>query len=144
MLAIAVAARLATRAHAGQVDKSGQPYIEHCRRVAETVLSRNLQEAKVVAWLHDILEDTDVTESELRSYFNVVVVDAVVALTHPKGERNDIYWERVRNNPLARQVKIADIYDNLRPERLTLLDSKTVARLKMKYNKALNVLTQGG
>lgn len=139
MLAIAVAARLATRAHAGQVDKSGQPYIEHCQRVSESVEG---VQTKVVAWLHDILEDTDVTESELRSYFNVVVVDAVVALTHPDGERNDIYWKRICSNPLARQVKIADIYDNLRPERLALLDPKTVARLTTKYNKALTVITQ--
>ena len=128
---------LATQAHSGQVDKSGYPYIDHCRRVANSVEGI---EAKTVAWLHDVLEDTNLTESDLRASFDTEVVGAVVALTHLKGERNDIYWERIRHNALARKVKIEDIHDNIDPIRLALLDSKTVNRLVAKYNKALALL----
>lgn len=137
---IALARCLAVHAHAGQVDKAGKPYIEHCQRVADSILDAK---AKTVAWLHDVLEDTEVTESDLRLLFDAEIVDAVVAITHPDGERNDVYWERIANNPLARQVKIADIHDNLRPERLAPLDFDTVSRLTAKYNKALLIITRG-
>ena len=128
---------LATQAHAGQVDKLGAPYIEHCERVASMLVD---SDAKTVAWLHDVLEDTATTEQGLRGQFSSSIVDAIVAITHLPNERNTIYWQRVKSNELARRVKIADIYDNSDPRRLALLDAATAKRLVLKYERALEVL----
>jgi (p)ppGpp synthase/HD superfamily hydrolase len=129
---------LARRVHSGQVDKSGAPYVEHCRRVAAKLTD---ELAKVVAWLHDVLEDTDTSEAELRSQFGDEAIDAVVALTRISGEAPEEYYARVRANELALQVKLADIADNLDPERLAVLEPATAARLMQKYDKALQDLT---
>lgn len=128
---------IAVQAHAGQIDKSGYPYIGHCNRVADRVIGDT---EKAIAWLHDTLEDTTVTEQDLRACFSTVIVDAVVALTHPRNEPNTIYWARVKANELARYVKLADIEDNLDPIRLQNLDAETVSRLVAKYEKARMVL----
>lgn len=131
------AEKLARRLHSGQFDKSGAPYAEHPRRVAAKLLD---SESKTVAWLHDVLEDTEVDEAALRAEFDGPVVDAVVALTRIQGEPAEAYYARVRRNALARQVKLADIHDNLDPSRLALLSSETVERLVVKYGKALLAL----
>lgn len=128
---------LARRLHSDQVDKSGATYSEHCRRVAAKLIDA---QSKTVAWLHDVLEDTEVDEGALRAQFDAAIVDAVVALTRIKGEASEVYYARVRANALARQVKLADIHDNLDPSRLALLNSETVERLVVKYGKALLAL----
>lgn len=128
-----LAADVADRAHAGQVDKGGVPYVEHCQRVAARL---DTPVAQTVALLHDVLEDTGTPEAELRSTFGDEVVDAVVALTRVKGEPDERYYARVRGNELALQVKLADIDDNLDPARLALLDGPTVDHLLAKYDKA--------
>ena len=88
--------------------------------------------------MHDVLEDDpETTEDELRVQFDDAIVDAVVALTRVKGEADEVYYARVRCNELARQVKHADIHDNLDPLRTALLDPATVERLGTKYGKAL-------
>lgn len=125
---------LATSAHHGQTDKAGKPYIEHPRRVAAKLES---SEAKTVAWLHDVLEDTDISEAELREGFPDDVVDAVVALTKRPGQPTAEYYAQVRTRPLARQVKHADIHDNLDPLRMALLDEATFERFATKYGKAI-------
>lgn len=93
-----LAESLARRVHAGDVDKAGVPYIEHPRRVAAKLTKPN---ARTVAWLHDVLEDTPTTESELRAQFDGEVVDAVVALTRIDGEAPEAYYARVRANELG-------------------------------------------
>jgi len=125
---------LASRVHAGQVDKSGVAYVEHCRRVADKLTDTP---ARTVAWLHDVLEDTETSENELRSQFDDSIVDAVVALTRRGTEESGDYYRRVRANELARQVKRADIHDNLDPLRLALLDEVEANRLSAKYGNAL-------
>lgn len=132
-----LAEHFAIRAHKGQVDKSGVAYAEHCRRVARKLTD---ERAKAVAWLHDVLEDTDASEDELRPKFGDGIVDAVVALTRREDEAADDYYARVRGNDLARQVKLADIHDNLDPLRLSVLDFQTAGRLVTKYSKALNAI----
>lgn len=128
---------LAATAHANQTDKSGAPYIEHCLRVAARLAD---DESRTVALLHDVLEDTAVTEVELREMFDTAIVDAVVAITRREGESPEAYYARVRENPLARRVKLADIHDNLEPARIARLDADTQRRLLAKYGAALIAL----
>lgn len=129
---------IARAAHAGQVDKSGHPYIEHPARVAESVQGDELLEA--IAWLHDVVEDTNVQLVDLQQQFPQDVVDAVDAITHRPHEPRSEYYARVRSNRLALLVKRADIADNTDPARIALLDAPTRARLAAKYDAALKAL----
>ncbi len=131
------AENLARRLHAHQVDKSGAPYWRHCQRVAAKLTD---PVAKTVAWLHDVLEDTSWGEIELRKEFDGAVVNAVVVLTRVKNDAPEVYYRRVRANELARQVKVADIHDNLDPARLAQLDPSVRDKLAVKYGKALVAL----
>lgn len=95
---------------------------------------------RVVAVLHDILEDTSVTVSELAEYFDLTTIGAVKAITHNVGEPYKDYLNRVKENPIALVVKIADIKDNASPSRLYKLDRDTIQRLTIKYSEALKFL----
>ncbi|MBF9061037.1 HD domain-containing protein [Rhodobacterales bacterium HKCCSP123] len=124
---------VAFRAHAGQTDKSGAPYIGHVVRVAAGVVT---VEEVVVALLHDVVEDTDVTLAALEQHFPVHILQAVGAITRRPSEAPAEYYARVAANPLARAVKAADIADNSSPARMSLLDDATRGRLSEKYAKA--------
>lgn len=113
---------LATRAHAGQTDKGGQPYIEHPMRVMLEVSLR----AKVAAILHDVVEDTAIGLEDLAAYgVDDVSLDAIDLLTRPGGDDRPTYADYVKRicdadgeaGDVAREVKLADLNDNLRPER---------------------------
>lgn len=138
------ASEVARSAHAGQTDKSGADYISHPQRVAANV--RELfpdapREAIAVAWLHDVVEDTGVGFADLqREGFSEEVVQAVDAMTKRGGEPMAAYFARVRENPLARMVKAADLKDNTDPARVALLDAETAERLRVKYEKARQLL----
>ncbi|QDY48752.1 phosphohydrolase [Stenotrophomonas maltophilia] len=133
------AKELAHRAHAGQVDKAGRPYIEHVARVAAAVSDD--PEAEAVAWLHDVLEDCAIEFVREVRHFHQRVNFAVKELT--RGNSSDeVYYALIRNDPLALRVKLADIADNSSEERLALLDEKTAARLRRKYAKAIRELTK--
>lgn len=136
------AAALAGRAHAGQTDKAGRPYIEHPSRVAARVAERYPDNivARGIAWLHDVVEDTDVTLEEIRAQFGPEVADGVDAITHRPGEPREDYYRRVAANPTALLVKGADLDDNGDPERLAMLDAATRVRLEAKYAKARTAL----
>jgi len=104
------ALRIAKKAHRGQVDKGGRAYIHHPRRVAALVKS---DEAKIVAVLHDVCEDTFITLSDLRAKgFSESVVEAIDAITKRKDEDYLTYITRVKENELATFVKIADATHN--------------------------------
>lgn len=133
------ARELAHRAHSGQLDKAGRPYIEHVERVAAAVSDN--PDAEAVAWLHDCMEDAPWTEEKIRCNFPLEVSLAVAALTRWRGHSAGWYYDRLRENPLALRVKLADIADNADESRLALLDEKTAARLRRKYAKALEALT---
>lgn len=138
------ARQLAERAHAGQVDKAGRPYIEHLTRVALAVADRTESPGllQAVAWLHDVLEDTDVRVQDLHEAgMPAEVVEAVVAITHHPNEPRVDYYARVKANELARLVKLADVADNADPNRLALLDDETRQRLHRKYTIAENFLS---
>lgn len=129
---------LAHRAHAGQVDMAGRRYIEHVARVAEAVSDD--PEAEAVAWLHDVLEDCPGFEDEFWHTASAHVSKAVDKMTRWPGMPSHHYYVRVRNNPLALRVKLADIADNSDEARLALLDDATADRLRRKYAKARKAL----
>lgn len=136
------AQRIATVAHTGQVDKAGRPYITHPARVAARVAGDD--HAVAVAWLHDVVEDTTVTLTDLGEQFPAEVVAAVDALTRRDGEEPAEYYARVRRIPLALTVKLADLADNSDPQRLARLDDATRERLVAKYARARAELTSCG
>jgi (p)ppGpp synthase/HD superfamily hydrolase len=101
---------LAHIAHDGQVDKGGSPYIGHPLRVMNNV---ETVEEKIVAVLHDAVEDSDLTLEDLRvARFSDFIVGAIAAITKAEGEKRNDYLRRVMDNPLALRVKIADMIDN--------------------------------
>lgn len=131
------AERIAREAHAGQADKSGKPYIGHVERVAARVMS---DEEKCVAWLHDVLEDTNVLpEAEMRREFGDAITDGVLSVTHRDGESYEEFVRRAGANPLGRAVKIADLIDNSNLSRLEVVTLTDVQRQR-KYNDALMYL----
>ncbi|MEU4741471.1 HD domain-containing protein [Actinosynnema sp. NPDC023658] len=132
------AVRLARAAHEGQVDKSGQPYIGHPLRVMARVSGEH---ARMAAVLHDVLEDTSVTEGDLLAAgCPPEVVSTVLALSHREGESQEDYLARVLTDPVAVEVKRADISDNTSPARLARLDPATRDRLRAKYARALDII----
>ena len=123
---------MAFAAHAGQTDKSGQPYMAHVVRVASGVTG----DAQIVALLHDVVEDTPVSLEEVSAAFGADIAAAVDAITKRDGEPVDTYLDRVAANPLARAVKLSDLADNSNPARLAMLDADTQAHLTRKYDHA--------
>lgn len=132
---LAEAQALCRRAHEGQVDKAGQPYWQHPFAVAQRVQGRM---EKVVAYLHDVVEDTDVTLDDLRKAgFSEQVAEAVDALTRRDGEDYlSEYLPRVCHNDVARAVKKAGLAHNTDPSRA---ESSTDA-LRQKYAKAKAII----
>lgn len=127
---------LAFEKHAGQTDKSGKPYILHPVAVAHRVEGGM---AKVVALLHDVVEDTDCTIEHIAYNFGPVVSQAVDAVTKREGEAYKCYLKRVKRNEIAREVKIADVSHNL--ERIGDLSKDDQLRLADKYGEALSFLS---
>lgn len=137
---MAAAEALARAAHAGQLDKAGQPYAAHPQRVAARVADDPI--AAAVAWLHDVVEDTDIDLGDLRDKgFPEPVVQAVGLLTRRDEVAADDYYRAIRADPIALRVKLADLADNSDPVRLAALDEPTRARLQAKYAHARAVLT---
>ena len=107
---------IAYKAHAGQVDKAGAPYILHPVRVA---LNCQTEEEKMVALLHDVAEDTPITLDDLKTEgFSDKVLAALKCLTKTKNEDYQAFIQRVALNPLATTVKIQDLKDNMDVSRL--------------------------
>jgi len=135
----------AVKAHGGQVDKIGEPYILHPLRV---MMDCNTMVEKIVAILHDTVEDTDATLDDIRALFTNnnnrtyadTIVNAVDAMTKRAGESYDDYLARVKDNPIALSVKLADIRDNMSPIRQYRLPLEKQIKLKAKYLKALTIL----
>ena len=132
-----MAMKLAYEKHHGQVDKSGLPYIHHPLHLAEQM---NTEEACIVALLHDVIEDTNTTFEDLEAFsFGEEIIDALKLLTRNKDEDYFAYVERISKNPIAKQVKIADLMHNSDPTRLSQIYETDRKRLE-KYNKALQIL----
>lgn len=128
---------LATEAHKGQKDKGGKCYILHALRV---MLCFEKEEQQIVAVLHDVLEDTEINEEYLRNAgFSKNVVEAVVCLTKKQHENYFDYIERVKQNDIARMVKLADLQDNMNLKRIKNITQKDIERIE-KYKKAKEIL----
>ncbi len=133
-----LALKIATEAHKGQVDKAGVPYINHPLTVASLV---DTEEEKIVALLHDTIEDTNITEQDLIDYgFPNKIVEAVKLLTHNKNVPYMDYVAKIKDNELARKVKIADLTHNSDLSRLKEITEKDKKRYE-KYQKALLYLS---
>lgn len=128
---------LAKQYHAGQTDKSGKDYfLNHIKVVSDMVLyHENNLYAATIALLHDILEDTSISEDHLRQIFPKYIVDAVCVLTKQKHEPYWIYIEKVKKNKLARIVKKYDLANNMDMSRLDIISDKDLER-EIKYAKA--------
>jgi (p)ppGpp synthase/HD superfamily hydrolase len=141
MATVEDAVSIAARAHRGQKDKAGAPYLLHPLRM---MLRMDTEAAMMAAVLHDVVEDTEWTLERLREAgFSDEVLEAVDCLTHREGESYQQFVERVRTNPIARQIKIADLEDNMNVRRINQLGPRDLERLE-KYHRAWPVLTGEG
>lgn len=130
------AMKLAYKAHEGQIDKAGVPYVFHPIHLAEQMKTET---ECIVALLHDVVEDTDVTIEQLQEIFPKDVTDAIKLLTHNKDEDYMEYIEKIKNNDIAKKVKLADIKHNSEQRRLKKITPEDIERA-MKYQKALDIL----
>lgn len=134
------AVAIAAKAHDGQLDKAGKPYISHPLRVMDRVRTEH---ERMAAVLHDVIEDTPVTADDLAAAgAPPEVVAAVVALSKSPGEPMANYLARVAADPIAAVVKRADIADNASPARIDCLDGPTQERLRAKYEASLRMLDE--
>lgn len=163
-MSLAEAIGIAYLAHQGQLDKADLPYIDHPLRVMGRVVG---EPAKMVAVLHDVMEDTDWRKVEgvdveqegveglseaarILGWIDLLdkrgcpdeVVQAVVAMSRGEKEQPEAYYGRVAANSLALVVKYADLADNADPLRLALLPEATQVRLTKKYEKAHRLLEE--
>jgi (p)ppGpp synthase/HD superfamily hydrolase len=134
MASLERAIQLAVQAHAGQKDKGGEPYILHPLRL---MFKLHGETERIVAVLHDVVEDSDWTLDRLRDEgFGDEVLVAIDHLTRRKKEPYEDFIERANTNALARTVKIADLRDNLDESRLSELADEDTTRMS-RYRRAL-------
>ena len=107
--------RFAEEAHRGQLDEDGIPVIEHVKAVAEQ-LETPMERA--AAYLHDVVEDTDVKLEDIRQAFGDELAEIVALLTYNKGDDYvDEYLWFIADHPLATRVKLADLWHNIQRDR---------------------------
>jgi (p)ppGpp synthase/HD superfamily hydrolase len=138
---------LAAEAHRGQSEKAGNPYILHPLRVMFRLESEN---DRIVGVLHDVIEDTRFTLIDLRAMgYPEPLLQALDCLTRRETETYEEFITRVRTNPLASRVKLADLEDNMDVRRLPALSEKDAERLRKYLNawtllkKSIDTLTSG-
>ena len=131
------AIQIATNAHYGQRDKGGKPYILHCLRV---MMQMDTEEEMIVAILHDIIEDTNYTLLQLqKDGFSLVVHDSVKKLTKNRNEYYGKYITKIKENQIAKKVKLADLKDNMDITRIYDPQPEDFARI-LKYAHAYSFL----
>ena len=130
------ALNIANNAHEGQVDKGGLPYILHPLHVASFFTG----DLKIIAILHDVVEDSEITMDILKTYgFSQRVLNGVFCLTRSKGEDYEKYINNLSKNPDAVKVKLRDLPHNMDITRLLVIDEGCWARL-MRYHSAYKFL----
>ena len=131
------ALKLSFAAHKDQMDKSGMPYVYHPFHVAEQM---ETEETVAVALLHDVVEDTDYTLEDLKAMgFPDSVTEALALMTHDDSVPYLDYVAKLKDNPIARAVKLADLRHNSDLSRLDVVDEKALERVE-KYRKAIELL----
>ena len=134
------ALKLCFEAHKNQVDKTDMPYVFHPFHLAEQM---DNEIATVCALLHDVVEDTDYTFKDLRGMgFPQEVLDVLRLLTHAEDVPYMDYVKALSVNPVARQVKLADLRHNSDLSRMSPGDiDEWALRRNEKYQKAIDFLT---
>ena len=126
-------------AHKNQYDKSDMPYVFHPFHLAEQMTT---EETTVVALLHDLVEDTDYTIADLTEMgFPKAITEAIKLMTHGEGVDYFEYVAAIKENPIAKAVKIADLTHNSDLTRLDAVDEKALTR-REKYRQALALLEE--
>lgn len=134
---IEIAISIALNAHKGQVDKGGNPYILHPLAVMNRV---ETIEAKIVAVLHDVVEDTQITIQQLREQgFSEEILKAISLLTRIENDSYDEFIIKTKTNEISRIVKIADIKENMNLARIKDPTKQDYKRIE-KYQKAIDIL----
>ena len=134
-----IALKLCFEAHKEQVDKSGMPYVFHPFHLAEQM---NTEETTIVALLHDLVEDTDYTiEALVDMGFDKSITDAIALMTHADNVAYMDYVRAIKDNPIAKTVKLADLKHNSDLTRLEIVDEKALSR-REKYLKAIAILQE--
>ena len=134
------AMKLCFKAHKDQVDKSGMPYVFHPFHVAEQMTD---EATTIVALLHDVVEDTDYTLEDIAAEgFGEDILKAVALMTHEDDVPYLDYVAKLKDNPIARAVKLADLAHNSDLSRIGEIDEETKRRLE-KYKKAKDILESG-
>ena len=124
-------------AHKDQVDKSGVPYVYHPFHVAEQM---DDEYSTCVALLHDVVEDTCITLNDLSEKgFPTEIIDALALMTHDDNTEYMDYVRTLKDNPIARKVKMADLTHNSDLSRLDVIDDKALDRIKI-YQQAMLIL----
>ena len=133
------AMKLMFEKHKSQLDKSGLPYVHHPLHVAEQMKDEN---TTIVALLHDVIEDTDMTIEQLEPYdFPKEAIEALRLMTHEKGLDYFDYIKRLSKNPIARKVKLADLEHNMDLSRLNRITEENKKRIE-KYQKSHQYLEE--
>ena len=131
------ALKLSFEAHKDQIDKSGMPYVYHPFHLAEQMKDEN---TTIVALLHDVVEDTDITIDDIRKMgFNEEVCEALKLMTHDDNVPYIEYVKKLKSNPIAKTVKIADLKHNSDLTRLDTVDEKALKHVE-KYKRAMEEL----
>lgn len=131
------ALKLCFEAHRDQVDKSGMPYVFHPFHLAEQMTD---EATTITALLHDVVEDTDYTLEDLRAMgFPPEALDAIELMTHDPAVPYLDYVAKIKTNPIARAVKLADLRHNSDLTRLDAVDDQALARVE-KYHRAIQLL----
>lgn len=126
--------RLTTERFDGVYDQGGNPYILHCLKVMHYIRSDD-EELQCIALGHDLIEDTNVTDSDLLIMgFTTRVTDGIIALSKIKGESSEAYLNRVKSNKDAVKVKLADLRHNSDIRRLKGIREKDIKRM-IKYHE---------
>ena len=135
------AMKIAYTAHQGQLDKSGIPYIFHPIHLAEQM---DDEISCCVALLHDVVEDTAVTMEELAEEFPAEVINTLKLLTHDENVEYFSYVRKIKTNPIAKKVKLADIAHNSNQSRCigSGLSPEKLAYWRAKYEKATKILME--
>lgn len=127
-------------AHKGQYDKAGKPYVNHPIFVAGKMKTN---EEIIVALLHDVIEDTDLTlECLIEEGYSDEIIQAIDAITKRPDEDYFEYIQRVKKNPLARKIKIEDLNHNMDLSRIKDPTDRDLKRVE-RYEKALEILMRG-
>lgn len=128
---------LSFNAHKDQLDKSGMPYVYHPFHLAEQM---NTEETVTVALLHDVIEDTAYTLEDIAAMgLPQSVTDALALMAHDKAVEYMDYVAKIKTNPIAKAVKLADLRHNSDITRLDIVDEKAIRRVK-KYYEAIALL----